>query len=265
MTTVDDRTLMAYVDGELETTEADRVREMVRRDADLQARVQVFEASASMLRESFHREIHRPVPGRLEALLATPTVRQRPPGWVRRLNAMLSRPPGLALTAALLLVVGVGMGHLTARMVGHSSGLGADRLAWGQGSAGWNRGFETTPTSEAFTIRGADDAGNVSIVPLATFLDGNDRFCRSFQQSADATVVRHGIACRGQDGHWTPVVVVAEMDPASSAGRGDGTYRPASATGTGMFQQLLDMQMTTSPFEPGEERALIENGWHLSR
>lgn len=258
MMRIDDETLMAYVDGELEDAEAERVREALARDGDLEKRARMFRQSASVLRDTFQGEINVPVPKRLEALLS-PSPTPAAPGWLARLHAFWTCPPSLAFAAGLLLAVGAVVGHLATGVDGGMPSAPVDRLAQLQGSTGWNRGFERTASGEQFMLQAPGDEG-VSITPLATFLDSGDRFCRAFRQAGGSATVLQGIVCRDGGGSWTPVVVVAEATPATPA-TNHSDYRPASAEGGGIFDRVLEMQMTTSPFAPGDERALIEHSW----
>jgi len=251
--TIDDETLMAYVDGELDDAGAQRVREALARDPALARRMRVFEDSARLLRESFRGAIDVPVPEHLEQLVAPRPARQRM-GWLAQL---WRRVPSPAFAAALLLAVGVLVGYVATRVDRGGPAAPVDRVAALQAAEGWHQGFERTPSGESFTLR--VHGLETGIRPLTTFLDARDRVCRAFREDGAGSMLRRGIVCREEEGRWAPMVVVAEPAPVQR-GPGGG-YRPASSLEGGAFEGVLQMYMTTSPFEPAQERALMENGW----
>ena len=116
MLTIDDETLMAYVDGELEALHEARVRDRLRGDPELRRRARIFEDSARALREAFRSELDRPVSENVLELLRhsseSTAARQRSPAAARWSFRSGGRPVVLALAASLLLAVGVTVGSL---------------------------------------------------------------------------------------------------------------------------------------------------------
>lgn len=271
--TIDDATLVAFADGELDDEETARVHAALENDPALWRRLRQFETSAELLREAFEDQLRVPVPRRFELLLDAPHRPRERESWrsyAAPLVAFITSAPGRACAAALTLMLGAVVGHLAteSRPAAEPSAPVPELYAL----PAWHDGFETTPSGTAFTVSRDASARAQRLVPLSTFLDLRDRYCRAFsEERAEALLARRGVVCREPDGRWMPVLTVAEVKAspahtgASHAQRRDGVaaggYRPASGPGGDTFEQGLQQHMATSPFEPTEERALIDGGW----
>jgi len=108
----DDATLVAYVDGECDPATATAIAEASARDAELRARIAVFQESAVMVRAAFADLVDEPVP---ERLIAAARGAPAPAGGAtvvpfhRRPAARWIALPLAASLAAL--VIGAGAGY----------------------------------------------------------------------------------------------------------------------------------------------------------
>ena len=68
--TVTDEELMAYVDGELDATRCESLRQEIAASADLSRRVAEQQALRDRLRHAFDRTLNEPVPARLTDLVS---------------------------------------------------------------------------------------------------------------------------------------------------------------------------------------------------
>lgn len=254
---MDDETLMAYVDGELDAEDAARVHDAVARDPELRQRAEVFETSAQRLRDAFQHELDVPVPQSLQAVLeAAPP---RPGLWQRLAGLIAAEPASVALAACVLLAVGAGAGVLAMRVTAPAGKLGEGLIARFENTPQWHAGFNRTTSGETFTV-GLAGGTSEEITPLATFLDAADRYCRSYLQSSADAVRRHGVVCRQDDGRWHAVVQFAEADVEPIRSGGDG-YLPASNVGASAIERVVETYATTALFSLERERALIEARW----
>lgn len=266
---IDDEILMAYVDGELDGDDAQRVRTQVEHSPELRSRLRVFEESYRMVHAALQEEADVPVPTRFLELLSPASPATAAPSsvgvsWLARWFAAWSSPPSLAVAAALLLCIGVGTGLLAGRLLMSPSDSAGDALLVAEGSTAWNRGFDGTASGETFLLVAGSPSTAVDVTPVATFMDARDRFCRAFRQAGTDNLRREGVVCREPEGTWQAVAIVLErLDAAPSVGGGD--YRPASGAGGGALERLIDAYMTTSAFDRAEEQALMEQGWRPPR
>ena len=110
MRILDEATLVAYVDGELDPATAREVEEAVAKDAQAQALLDDLIASSSLVRSAFAGQLSEPVPQRLvDAVRNEPdadaqSVGGPAPWWGRRISALAA--------SILLLAAGFGGGFL---------------------------------------------------------------------------------------------------------------------------------------------------------
>lgn len=266
MTKLDEETLMAYVDGELDPGRAAEIEALLAEDAEARATVQMFRDSAAALRGAFDPILREPVPERLLAAVnAPPTGKVRDIRLARR--GALSRflpQTAWARAAAVALLVGTGAGYLTAQW--RSSAL--ESIVWvATADPLLNEALETTASGATFARREPGDGVGRDILPLLTFRDKSGRFCREFESSLrvpDGSQVSYGVACRAH-GAWQTQALMASQLIAPTLG-GDPSadpsqYVPAMGGEVASFDTVIQQLMVDGPLSPEEEAALIEQGW----
>jgi len=190
MTFVSDETLMAYADGELDATEAARVRALVQASEMLQERLRRFRATDDLLRASVSTQLD--VPERFAALLAdTPS----PAGSTRTAGAQVTplRTPGLArrywlpmgagIAAALLLVVSANI-------------MSPDRMPWLEQV---DDGIALTGPVLAMMADAPSgqlaNAGGLEVKPIVSFVSADGRMCREAHVQ-DSEMAARILVCR---------------------------------------------------------------------
>lgn len=267
MTKLDDETLMAYVDGELDRQRMTEVEALLTEDAEARATVRMFQDSASTLRAAFDDILREPAPPRLLAAInasATQKVSNMRPTRRRSLRRF-SPQTRWAQAAAVALIIGAGAGYLTAQW--QSGGLRQPIMATATDPL-LNTALETTASGAPFAWQ-EPTTGVIrrEILPLLTFRDEKGRFCREFESSLtapDGQQVNYGVACRTQ-GVWQPMALMARQliaptlhgDPAADHSQ----YVPAMGSDVASFDTIIQQLMTGEPLSPEEETALIEKGW----
>lgn len=240
MNPIDDDTLQAYVDGQLDAEAAARIDAALATDPVLAARVQCERALRAALHGAFDPVLDEPIPARLAALLQAPadaapavTVTALSPRRPRRRWVM----PALAMAASIAAL---------AVLLWQSSAHDLVRLRDGETFAGGalSRALDDQLAS-------APEPGAPITVGL-TFRATDGHICRSFVRHA--APARVGLACHVAQGWQVPVVV-----PVGTPAEGD--MRQAASALPPAVQQAIDARLQGDVFDAGQERAAREAGW----
>lgn len=250
MNPIDDDTLQAYVDGELDAAGAARIDAALTHDEVLARRVQQAHALRAQLKAAFDPVLEEPVPEHLAAMLRpTPphaeiparavaaSTRQRGFGGSRR------RAPRRWLVPA---AVAASIAALTVSLW-WKSGSDLVRMHDGQQFAAGtlSRALDKSLASEP------DPNAPISIG--LTFRSADGRICRTFTERAKPAMA--GLACHGDAGWSLPVLTAAE----SSAG---GALRQAASDLPPKLQAAIDARIRGDAFNAQQERAARNAGWH---
>lgn len=239
MTEPDDKTLAAYVDGELPPAEAAAVEMFLARSPEAAARAKHLRAMRARLSAAYGSILTEPVPGRLRALfdasvpeeaeivdLAARRPKPDRPAWrAQHFGAMAaSLTAGFVIAAALV----APRGDLVA---GRGGALDA-----------------SAALDEALERQAAATRGDIAIG--VTFKDSAGAWCRTF--AADN---RAGLACRDDD-RWsirTLTTAPAETDA--------GAYRLAASLAAPEVLAAVDARIAGEPLDAEEEEEAIKSGW----
>jgi anti-sigma factor RsiW len=250
MTEIDDNTLMAYVDGELEAARFEQVDELVQRDERLQKRIAQIKASDAALRAAFDAPMKEDAPRTLvEAVRHRTSAGMAPTATVVPLQARRRSMSqyALPLAASLAFLGGLGVGSLLQR-----PGLPA-LLAPGtvDSRSQLARLLEMSPTGQRIA--------DLQIV--GTFLDRAHRACREVEQVGPAgqpNPIAAAIACRLPDGRWTVEGAARVVVADATASKG---FVPSGAVSADALA-ALSSALGGGPLMPAaDERRLIENAW----
>jgi hypothetical protein len=235
---IDDLTLMAFVDGELAPAERARVESALAADPHLRARAEALRGTRTAARDAFPIAVDP-----LDAVLAARIRAGAAPGrrfvFVPPFAARLRRP---ALWTGLA-------------MAGFAAGIGVGWLAPGPTSGGLvlqpgGRIADGALTRVLDTRRAADGAdADGRRVPL-TFRAVDGQWCRTFAADADGVA---GLACR-EDGHWQARVVTPWVAPAPG-------LRTASADTPPIILAEVDALIRGQTLDAAAEADLLVAGW----
>ncbi|MBU3029050.1 anti-sigma factor family protein [Paracoccus marinaquae] len=220
---IDDETLMALADGELDPARADELRRLVARDPALQARLHRFEETRRLLAGlRLAPEGEDPLAAMIRGAV-TPEAPALPP------PANLNRPPWVALAASLAVAV-LGLGWW------QWSGRAPDGFAPAELAA-----LDGLPSGEVRRLESGEE-----LAMIASFRDGDGALCREYETSG-GDLVRVVLACR-DDGAWQQrFAAVTKAD--------GGEYRPAS--GEGSIDEALAAIGAQGPLSLEEEEAVL--------
>lgn len=238
--TIDDLTLMAFVDGELSAAERATVDAAMAADPSLRARADAFRMARSAARDAFPI-VPDPRDAALAARIAgsakqpSVSVTERLRGWI----SGVSMPQALAWggLAAACFVAGVTVGVFSPS----DGGFALDR----QGAiadAGLVKVLDQRAAAD-----GADAQGRA--VGL-TFRASDGRWCRSFQSADDGVA---GLACR-QDKGWRAEAVAPFAASASE-------IRTASSETPPAVLAAVDALIDGDTLDAAAEQDAIRNRW----
>lgn len=232
--------IAAFVDGELDGADAERIAEIIDSDPEARALAERLDGANALLREAFDAPMSEPAPTALAAAILDSPVRvlgrrSRPrPAWVP-----------MAMAAGIALVVGLGAG---AALFGSGEQPPIASLGVGPAPAAVGTALETTPSGSART--------NVYLV--ASF-EGRDQVCREFETlDAGGVPTAAAVACRDPRGTWR-VLAVAAVD--EHEGATENGYLPAAGVALDSLAIILDAIGVTATLSPADEAARIAAGW----
>jgi hypothetical protein len=251
---ISDDLLAAYIDGELDDAEQQRIERAIEEDPMLARRVTQQRALRERLRGAFDEVLREPVPQRL--VQAARLV--APPGTANVISLASARAQRahradserswlysrrIAIAASLL--VGVGAGLLIQRLASNGSltELRPGTLLAHDGLAGaLNHQLASEPhdgpVSIGVTFRGKDGA-----------------LCRTFSIKASQPLA--GLACREQQ-QWQLLTLV---QTSASAAASAPTLRPANSPLPPALLQAVMERISGDPFDAPAESKARDSGW----
>jgi hypothetical protein len=233
---VTDEFFFAWLDGELDPHEADRVAAEVAADPELAERARQHRAMQSRLKGPFDSLLEAPIP---EPLLAA--VRNPEPEIIDFAAARRSREarrlaplPQWAAVAATLAV-----GIFVGTMVPHRSNAPVELHD--------GKVYAAAALDDALdTHLASAPTGDVRIG--LTFRDGSGAICRSFTETAAS-----GLACRSGD-RWLVRGLLAAPEGQAAA------YRMAAGADPNLAA-LIDSTIVGEPLNADQEKAVQASGW----
>ena len=263
---VTDDKLVAYLDGELSTSERLKLDELILVDSDLQARLNEFREADLWLVHAYE-DIEK-VPMRPEILQMLSDTEEagvartrsyktqnelRRPVLLSLLSQYLSRPVWASATVATCaLLLGILVGSQLDLVPGSTSQLQMAAAGIISRDHPLHQVLENNLSSEASLIDGGQ---NVIAMPVLTFRSTDRRYCREFTVSATQLSSR-GIACR-EDGTWNMEMLVRDDTILPD----DGQFTTASSTASAVLDDLFNSLAIGEPMDSASEASLITSTW----
>jgi len=206
---IDDDTLMALADGEIDGDEAARLHAQIAADPALADRYALFTQSADWVKAASLANPEATVSPDLEARIREMAATTSPEAEnVVRLHRPTSRWQPVAMAASLALAVGLSAGLLLAPGAPET---GAPLL-----SSVVQERLGTLPSGAEDRL---PDGRRISVV--ASFTDSAGAFCREYETTAQGGDSHVGVACRNGD-DWSLRFAIASVS-------GNDGYAPASS------------------------------------
>jgi hypothetical protein len=228
----DDEKFFAWLDGELEASEAAEMEKKVAADPKLADLAQQHRSLGMKLSNAFDPILTAPVPRRLEEALRT-SAEVIDFAAAKRRRSMPSVPQWTAIAATL--AVGIFIGNMMPQRSNAPVDLEGGKI---YAAASLNRALDTELASAP--------GGNVRIG--ITFRSNAGQICRTFTQSASS-----GLACRSGD-KWQ----VKGLFGAPEGQQAD--YRMAAGMDPNLAS-LVGSLMSGEAFDAAQEKAARQKGW----
>lgn len=251
MNPIDDDTLQAYVDGELDAAGVARMDAALAHDDALARRVRQARALRMQVQAAFDPILDEPIPERLSALLrprspqvaipATPRAipaGRRGFGLGRRRAARRWWVPSAALAASVA-VLAFGLwwhsGNDLVRV------QGGQQFAAGDLSAALDHSLASEPHPRSAVVIGL------------SFRTADGNICRTFVHHPEPTMA--GLACHGAGG-WSLPVLSTAVEPSGDELRQAASPLPPEV------QAAVDARLRGDVFDAQQERTARDAGWH---
>lgn len=210
--TVDEGTLIAYVDGELDSATAREVEQRLNVDENAKRFVEAQREISSLARVAFNDTLHEETPKHLKNTITNhDDGKNISPDNVVAMPKRASNNWGRALPMAAALaglLIGAGGGYeFSGQKHERNLQLAAltieqDNIAMGQTL---NQALEVNLSGDPMTWSNTDSGQSVSFTPVNTYQDKTGRFCREYRKDivvGGQTSSTFGLACRSDTGKW---------------------------------------------------------------
>lgn len=243
---IDEGTLMAYADGELDAEQSVQLEQLLKRDAVAAARVAQHKALRSQLQTEFAAVLSEPIPERL--LNAVKRDANNPEGKIvdlsqaRRASDVANRWKSrewMAIAASLIMGVMLGVYALKfnpSQLVGEHNGV---LIAQGN-------------LERALTTQLASNNATQPIQIGISFRNRTGEYCRSFAVQNSQSLA--GLACRSRD-NWR-VQVLTESSSGNS-----GDFRQANSSMPVSVLTLIEQQISGEALDAQAENVARQSGW----
>jgi len=216
--TLDHNTLSAYADGALDTEAAAEVEAALADMPAAREELRWIEDSRRLLREAYGDIVAEPLPARVWASLAASGAGGSAdrPAAARTQGGI--RAWGLPAMAASLIAFFIGLpsGYLLSDMR-HSETLArmealhaADQRAM---AAAVTDALEKHLSGNTVDWQVPASGSRGAVTPIRSFRNSDGQWCREYRQvttTVGGETLRHGIACRSQDGDWQTRVIALD-------------------------------------------------------
>ena len=264
---IDDDTLVAYLDAQLEDDAAyEAVEDALAESPALRARLQTLAETGELARQAFDAKLEEAVPPQLIAAILNAPL---PGAEANRATLNHARPETPSLGARLAAWLGQGFGGAAAfasivtlalgALIGHYLLPPAELAAPLARQGDPIRNPAVAVALQAAPSGLAVDVGEARLEIMASFAARDGQLCREYSLSSAKTGQEIGIACRAvtADTGWQLAFVASE--PAGAAAQGG--YATASDRLHEAVDAFLGEHVDGEPFDAERERALIERGW----
>ena len=257
MEKITDEMLMAYVDGELDTQQAEMVERALEHDSELRERITLFQETGTVLQDLYKQPLQEDVPPQLLKTVQeykAPSLAERLNDFFSRFQAIPGGRPALAAAFVVVLLVGV---TVISRLGFFPEQASVKNLLIS--SEAFQQALEQTPAGKMVSI----DQYAATLVPVTSFQDRSLRFCRALELTignTETTEVR-AIACRNQGGIWSMVTWLTDGEKDAQP-TSDGEYRLAGSEDD--FDQVIEGMRCGPLFGLDQEKQLIGRHWDAS-
>ena len=241
---VEEEKFFAWLDGELPTDEAARVKAEVAADPELSRLADEHRTMATGLRSAFGSVEAQPIPERLQRSIRTDRGEKVVSLTDARVSREVRRAPSLWVQMGALaatLAVGIVTGNMLTS--GFLPGGSSDPIQTEAGRLVASADLESALYAQLASSP-VESGPRIGL----TFRDKTGAICRTFQDRAAS-----GLACR-ESGDW-------RIRSVFQGGEGQSTdYRMAGGPNPRLLEEV-DSIIDGEPFDSAQEKAAAEKGW----
>lgn len=223
MITLDESTLIAYVDGELDMQTVREVETALAADENARKVVEHLRALTALTRIAFNDTLHEAVPQRLKDAAMGRTVQNADNvvAFAPKVKSSIRRalPHGFAAAAAFAgLLLGLGGGvQYSNTSAGNALQLAAMSLQQDQSSMSHalNKALEVNMSGDSLSWNNPDSGRSAAFTPVRTYQDKAGKFCREYRKDVTSeakTNTTFGLACRNETGQWKTRYLILDGD-----------------------------------------------------
>ncbi len=261
-----DEQLMAFVDGELNRQETEKIKKIIHDKPTLQNKVHLFKKSSQLLKTTYDLPAHQEVPERLvNGILKyhgnPKKEKTNKSGFlliekIRFLFHTSAWQPVHALVFFLTLSIGIGSGWFGAGLI-----VSEDKQATFSPfmvSTELSKGLEYSVSGSSFYI----DNQNLVITPIITFISISGYYCRQYEvigKDQETMAPAIGIACRAESGEWITKAILTPSPPTLFPASEEKGFVPAGADD--LAGKITSELMAAPPFSLEKEKEIISSGW----
>lgn len=267
-----DETLVQFADGQLDAAETDKVARFLEGNDEARRFVERLVESGDIAKIAFDRALERHEPDPVLELLLTgaraseTSDRAKVLPFSRRSTASIPASRlALPMAAAIALIVGGVGGYEMGRQEQPSNGLGQSALEIALGPVSADTALasllNTKPSGDPLTVNHSASGQEREIMVLASFRDGQSRYCREFEVlpvSEGAAPLIFAVACRAADSRWHIQAATSTAPPQSGQTE---DIRPAAGEQPAAMDAILKSLGVSTALTADEEAGLIEQGW----
>jgi hypothetical protein len=273
MLEISDEMLMAYADGELNTSDRNKVDAYLTRNPDGKHRLDVFVQTREKLSTLFNGPLYEPIPARLLQTIqahskAAPQIvhvqphRAKPtwPNLSSLIQSITPQWPNLfpagALAATLLVGVSIGTIWQKSRTM-TNDGVALVTLNSGQilASGQLLKSLETTPSGTQVVLNTGSE--QLTLKPIMTFARHDGGHCRQYElDTADGRRLA-GLSCRTSTGAWQ----LEAHSPMGHVTSSNTQVAPAGTTTSPVIEATVDRLINGDVLGKDQEAALIAKRW----
>ncbi|MBL4692106.1 MAG: hypothetical protein JKY92_02115 [Magnetovibrio sp.] len=227
MITLDESTLIAYVDGELDAGTVRLVESKLNTDQNATQYVEQLREIAALSRIAFNDTLHEAVPQALKDVILRHSIQDStaPNSNVVSLAPRAKNDWKIALpmaAAVAFLFLGLGGGYQYSKSTTENA-LKLASLTLKQDQSAMtialNQALEVNMSGDVQTWTNPDTHRSASFTPVRTYQDKTGAFCREYKKElvmAGQAETTFGLACRNDQGQWNTRYIIQDNSNSQS-------------------------------------------------
>ena len=244
-----DEKLNAYLDGELDLTEMEEIRDALYVNPSLSERLEELVLVDSFLKTQYSKIDSKPIPIKLIDTLSEPHL---PLNKKHRTNQFINYSVFIIGILGMLTIF-IGFNELTPTNPTAVQPQILLKKGFLSPESELSKILEDSPSS---TNRALGGNGKQFVMPVLSFKSIDNQFCREFIVS-DESLSQRSLACKNSLAGWEIKLISVD----AQKGHGIIGYQTASSISSSTFEQYVNIMILEDPLSLEEEISQISKGW----